>query len=268
MEKKTLNKSQQNFSFQVQDVLIQLHSRFDSGNLYRAEYILSKSNIPTFQIWSAKDNCETSFQAKNKNQWFYFCIQGLSKLKKKTIRIVLMHAVAKLNPISGNYEPHGIFKGDMRPVYCSSVYSNNQWERTGPLQCLKDDSSPTQVYFDFSLQRNTDTIIDGNSDDGVYFAMTYPYSYQELQNHLAMYERDIAAKQTNILLHRELLIETNDNNRVELLTITSHDENYQTESPEREPIFPHLFPESNILERPIDYIHKDIVFISARGLYL
>jgi cytosolic carboxypeptidase protein 5 len=104
-----------------------------------------------------------------------------------------------------------------------------------------------------------------NISGGVSFAFTYPYSYTMVQNDLNAYNDHVneMSSKDAIFYQRELLTNTPDNLRVDLITISSVD----GASSESEPILPDLFPDnisSNITLRPPIFPNKEIIFISAR----
>ena len=154
-----------------------------------------------------------------------------------------------------------LYRYDMRPVY-RSASTNNHWVRIRtPVKYQKeDDGAP--LSFEHTIEQSTNTIVS--------FAFTYPYSYTTLQNELNEYllhNRDKINHLENsncIYYHQELLTQSCDLLRVDLLTITSC-EGY---SEEHEPLLPDLFPElltpSSRLLRPHIFPSKEVIFISAR----
>ena len=139
-------------------------------------------------------------------------------------------------------------------------------------------------------------------DENIYFAFTYPYSYSQLQTELEALDRQyvdanndsnlinfVKADSSNInsnkhgrnrddvdkiYYHRELLTNSLDGRRIDLLTITSlltpnsinkaTDEKLQIE---REPLLPSLFPNQTSKRssnRPPIFAGKEVVFVSAR----
>lgn len=149
----------------------------------------------------------------------------------------------------------------------------------------KENSEFAQIFFEHSVEAN---------DEKIFFAFTYPYSYTLLQNELAELDTNYstpvsssatpratstsssssstttsstssapapAPKPHDIYYKRELVTESCDRRRIDLLTITSHEgANYK----ELEPLLSGLFPDSNPQSRPPEFPKKEVVFISAR----
>ena len=84
-----------------------------------------------------------------------------------------------------------------------------------------------------------------SSDTETYFAFTYPWSYTEDQTQLNNYENELK-NDPEIYFHREVLVYSREQRRVELITISSHTE----KTDEREKVLPDLFPEKSN-KRPI-----------------
>ena len=106
-----------------------------------------------------------------------------------------------------------------------------------------------------------------------YVAFTYPYSYRELQMYLSKLERKYAndkvesldaeklqASHHKIYFHRELVIRSLLNFRIDLLTITDT----SGISDEREATLDNLFPDHPHTLRPRVFKNKKVVFLSAR----
>ena len=106
-----------------------------------------------------------------------------------------------------------------------------------------------------------------------YVAFTYPYSYRELQMYLSKLERkygndgaidDLLEKEklpTNkIYFHRELVIRSLLNFRIDLITITDT----SGIGEEREATLDNLFPDHPHTPRPRLFKNKKVVFLSAR----
>lgn len=119
----------------------------------------------------------------------------------------------------------------------------------------KEASNP-QLFFEHGVEV---------ADDKIFFAFTYPYTYTMVQNELAQLDaahvNNLQEKGT-IFYQRELVTNSLDNRRIDLLTITSVDGRSTTE---HEPLLSGLFPESRRMEeRPPVFPEKEIVFVSAR----
>ena len=94
-------------------------------------------------------------------------------------------------------------------------------------------STDKEIEAQFNFHFNFD-----NKTIPVYFAMTYPYSYSELQDDLALLEK-AATFQRSIYFKRELLVKSYEGRRIDLLTISSHSSN--REKPE-DKVHAGLFP--------------------------
>jgi len=215
-----------------------ISSNFDNGNLAKAERVPNKSY--EYKIWTAPDNMNSSFQSRH-CAWFHFVVTGLPL--GCVLRIQLVNAA--------NHT--GLYKHDMRPVYRSSS-TNQKWQRIkSSVRFSKVDDINFMVF-----EHGVDT-----ENDAIYFAFTYPYSYSTLQNELAaMMESHTNDFDTSdsIFCQRELLTESCDGRRIDLLTISSME---GVALKEKEPLLPGLFPENDCKRCPV-FMNKDIIFISAR----
>lgn len=119
------------------------------------------------------------------------------------------------------------------------------------------ESDNAQLYFEHSIDADNDKI---------YFAFTYPYSYTQMQTELNNYDihqnrMDAAG---SIFYTRELLTQSCDGRRLDLLTITSVD---GADLSEREPLLPGLFPDTLSAaksQRPPIFPNKEVIIVSAR----
>lgn len=176
-------------------------SKFDNGNLYRVEK--SESRRSEYLLWTTPDNMGAEF-ASNHCAWFYFSV---SKLTKGTnIRLQIMNASNHMT----------LYKQDMRPVYrCAST--NNKWLRIrNSVRFSKLENSAT-LYFDHSIE--------SESDDTIYFAFTYPYTYTMVQSDLALIDKKVKKLSVigSLYAHREVIAQTPDGLNVDLITITNVD---------------------------------------------
>jgi hypothetical protein len=121
-----------------------------------------------------------------------------------------------------------------------------------------------------------------SDDDEVFFALCYPWRYDECQSRLEVIESihcplsggtggesppvpvsENAADPSKIYFHRELLVNSLEGRRVDLITLSDH----HGIQPEREALFgqPQLFPDSKRGHvRPQKFAGKRVVFVSAR----
>jgi cytosolic carboxypeptidase protein 5 len=99
----------------------------------------------------------------------------------------------------------------------------------------------------------------GPQDDETFFAFTFPWSYTEDQELLDNYETELK-DDSDIYFHRELLVMTKEERRVEVVTISSR--LFITDK--REKLTIGLFPEADSKPRAFMFEKKKYVMISAR----
>ncbi len=93
-------------------------------------------------------------------------------------------------------------------------------------------------------------------EETTYFALTFPFSYSDVQNILDGYEKSYN-NHPKIYFHRELLTTSLEGRRIDLLTITSREEALRViEDP-----LPGLFPGAG--PRPPRF-NKPTIFVTAR----
>ena len=202
-----------------------------------------------FQIWTRPDCQGTEFENGNRT-WFYFGVKG------GPVGAVLKFTVMNLNKQSK------LFSQGMAPVF--KIQGKSTWER------IRDPPTYSNQENNFNMSFKFRTLDDPNSL--VYFAFTYPYTYKELQTDLAKLDKKYscvnhtwpslqALPSTGIYYHRELVIKSLENRRIDLLTITGMNNIQQT----KEPLLSNLFPEhKDVSSRPHKFSNKKTVFLSAR----
>jgi len=94
------------------------------------------------------------------------------------------------------------------------------------------------------------------AEEITYFALTYPFSYDDCQKMLNEYEVQFE-KHHKIYFHREHLINSLEGRRIDLLTITAKEKGIT----EVEDTIPDLFPEGK--PRPLKF-NKPVIFVTAR----
>ncbi|EAR88956.3 zinc carboxypeptidase family protein (macronuclear) [Tetrahymena thermophila SB210] len=200
-------------------------SRFESGNLMYAFQRRDPKYSDEYDLIICND-----INSKGYAQWFYFSI---SKTKKdKTIKLNLVNHSKK----------QSLFKNGMKPAIFSVKKNKNEkeksWERGGnnvkyyQNQILKEETYDNYYYtLSFSYTFEYD-------DDVVYFAMSYPYSYTQMINHLNTTIEKCQLTQPLIQIKKEILCHTISNNAVPLLTITNKEkdqiEKGKTQNPPNE----------------------------------
>lgn len=117
-----------------------------------------------------------------------------------------------------------------RPVF--KVGDHGRWVKMSePADILLSADKEIEAQFNFDFSFDNKTI-------PVYFAMTYPYGYSDLQNDLDRLET-ASNFMPSIYFKRELLVRSYEGRRVDLLTISSHSND--SGKPE-DKIHPELFP--------------------------
>ncbi|XP_018332039.1 cytosolic carboxypeptidase-like protein 5 [Agrilus planipennis] len=229
---------------------------FDSANIAKVEFVPPNENTVAstansarqkhveqpdieFNIWTKPDCCGTEFENAYRT-WFHF------GMKANTPSSVLV----KINMVDINKQQKMYGQG-MCPVY-KVIPGKANWERIHDKPIYNNDDR--SLSFKYKTPENPESI--------TYFAFTYPFSYNDIQNSL----RTIDAKylsasghNDDIYYYRECLCYSLEGRKVDLLTITS----YYNISKERETRLKHLFPETHLV-RPFKFTGKPIIFISAR----
>ena len=201
-------------------------SDFDSGNLGRVE----KAAPELYHVWTAPDCAETLAEATCRS-WFYFRVTAPKG-------VMLTMVVKNLN-LQGK-----IFREGHRPVYCGA---DAVWTRLGGLityQAAGEDLTLFEVTFRHHF-----------TEESIYFAFSYPWSYEQNQEFLGSL---VARAAPELYIHRENLINSLEGRRCDILTISSH--NCITDQRESHPS--PLFPEGN---RPFRFQDsKKVVFVTGR----
>ena len=241
--------------------------------------------LPTdysFRIRTRPDCAGTEFENGNRT-WFYFGFRGGPSTgiddpkdidSYPTLRFTLMNLNKQSKLFSQGHSPvvlvvplpHTIHSYGKDKLLLKQHYPQT-WER------IRD--KPTYWTLN-NEQRNFVASFRMRCDPRAttYVAFTYPYSYRELQIFLSKLERkhandstfhekiqtQIDDKFSKLYFHRELLIRSLLNFRVDLLTIT--DSNGMSE--EREPQLENLFPDHPHTVRPRIFNNKKVIFVSAR----
>ena len=92
--------------------------------------------------------------------------------------------------------------------------------------------------------------------ESTYFAFTYPFSYTDCQEMLDKYEK-LYSNNTKIYFNRELIAESLEGRRIDLITITKKDRDVKT----YEDIIPGLLLKND--SRPLKF-NKPVIFVIAR----
>ncbi|CAM9332113.1 unnamed protein product [Sphacelaria rigidula] len=155
-----------------------------------------------------------------------------------------------------------LYKHGMTPVF--RLAGNPHWARLKQRISFEENGRYLQLQFQFRFTRDLEE---------VFFAYCFPHSYEDCQRDLDDLEdqarRSGMAVQPLLTpkpgptgyFHRELLIRTAEGRRIDLITVTD----CHGISDEREPrINEQLFPDLPSRRRPLEFVGKDVVFVSAR----
>uniref|UniRef100_UPI0037E94700 cytosolic carboxypeptidase-like protein 5 n=1 Tax=Semicossyphus pulcher TaxID=241346 RepID=UPI0037E94700 len=240
-------------------------SKFDSGNLARVEKVEKGSSSPPgdvapngsapsgsnitpdyeFNVWTQPDCAGTEHENGNRS-WFYFSVRGAAPGKLLKINVMNMNNQRKL------------YSQGMAPLV-RTLPGKNRWER------VRDRPTSEIVDNQFILSF-THRLLEVRGAT-TYFSFCFPFSYTECQEMLQQFDKSYpnaaqlspSSAPGTVYYHRELLCDSLDGNRVDLLTVT----NCSGMQEEREPRLPKLFPDTNT-PRPHRFPGKRVFFLSSR----
>eukprot|EP01012_Entosiphon_sulcatum_P011761 TRINITY_DN17261_c0_g1_i1.p1 TRINITY_DN17261_c0_g1~~TRINITY_DN17261_c0_g1_i1.p1 ORF type:complete len:652 (+),score=82.26 TRINITY_DN17261_c0_g1_i1:48-2003(+) len=182
-------------------------SDFDSGNLSRVERV----GAFEYSLWVSPDCAGTPYEQPY-TTWWFFSVQGAA----------LAGTTATFHLRNLNVQQK-LYSQDMRPVFCS-VPSASLWTRVPtPVIAQCDKLQSTMVV---TLTHTFPRKCDGG--EVFYFAFTYPYSYQHLQDQLAHWVQHHPPKDfpsalpSDILFQRETLCLSAEGRLVDLIAITNY----------------------------------------------
>ncbi|XP_047244787.1 cytosolic carboxypeptidase-like protein 5 isoform X3 [Girardinichthys multiradiatus] len=244
---------------------IEFSSKFDSGNLARVEKVekgntsppsdapsvgssLSGPNLTPdyeFNMWTQPDCAGTEYENGNRS-WFYFSVRGAMPGKLLKINVMNMNNQRKL------------YSQGMAPLV-RTLPGKNRWERIR-------DRPTTEIVNNQFILSFTHRLLDVRGAT-TYFSFCYPFSYTECQEMLQQLDESYpkaaqlspSSAPGTVYYHRELLCNSLDGNRVDLLTVT----NCSGMQEEREARLPKLFPDTNT-PRPHRFPDKRVFFLSSR----
>lgn len=122
-------------------------------------------------------------------------------------------------------------KMGFRPVY--KVGDEGHWKKMSePADIVQNGMKEIEAHFFFEFECENKTV-------PIYFAMCYPYSCMDLQKDL-MHCDERMKNHKSIYYKREVLVKSYEGRRIDLLTITSQEQ--QTGKVE-DRVHPKLFPE-------------------------
>ncbi|XP_070781950.1 cytosolic carboxypeptidase-like protein 5 isoform X2 [Enoplosus armatus] len=240
-------------------------SKFDSGNLSRVEKVEKSSSSPPtdiapggsapsgsnltpdheFNVWTQPDCAGTEHENGNRS-WFYFSVRGAAPGKILKINVMNMNNQRKL------------YSQGMAPLV-RTLPGKNRWER------VRDRPTSEIVDNQFILSF-THRLLEVRGAT-TYFSFCFPFSYAECQEMLQQLDGSYpnaaqvgpSSAPGSVYYHRELLCDSLDGNRVDLLTVT----NCNGMQEEREPRLPKLFPDAKT-PRPHRFSGKRVFFLSSR----
>jgi len=234
-------------------------SRFEGGNLMFAD----KVGPGEYNLWIAPDCYKTTFETKQRVSFYFKVInvnlQGFPS-RNITLRIMNMNSLEHKN-----------YREGMVPVYLSTS-NNNIWQYLpSPLTEINKVNNKT---IEISFQYNFNLV---DSQKGVYFAFTFPYTYSDCQTFVDYLERTYALH-PSIYFHRELLTYSPEGRRLDVITITNHDNYSLNPTPPYilEPMLTDLFPThppqlkepplltNRNVHRPYVFRNKGYILLSAR----
>ncbi|XP_067121119.1 cytosolic carboxypeptidase-like protein 5 isoform X2 [Centruroides vittatus] len=198
-----------------------------------------------FNIWLHADCAGTPYENTNRT-WFHFGIQGGYPETLIKINIVNMNRQIKL------------FGYGMTPVY-RIVPGKERWNRI-PRKPIIQGVEDNNFILTFCHKLPSD------SNATIYFAFTFPFTYSECQDMLNTIDKNYLSgayktenSEDDIYYYRELVCNSLDGHRIDLLTITSQ----HGKTDELESTLPHLFLDSS-QPRCHKFVGKRVIFISSR----
>jgi hypothetical protein len=193
---------------------LKFNSSFESGNLSKAV----KVNENEYDLYLEYDT-----ETQGYTQWFYFSVKSYKA--KHTVKFNILNMS----------KPNSLFTKGLQPLYFSSKTSKN-WQRGGSEISYLSNSIPRKTitpgqpttYFTLSF-----TFTFTHSDERVFFAQSYPYTYNQLTNYLQ--EIRITSK---LILKVSNLCKTLAGNDCPLVTITENIDQYEeTKKNDRKVVF-------------------------------
>ncbi|KAM3136319.1 Cytosolic carboxypeptidase-like protein 5 [Paramecium bursaria] len=204
---------------------IKFSSCFDSGNLGSVRKESTNKFLLTIQCDSS-NNKQTNYRT-----WFYFSVEGVDDDTILTFVILNMQ------------NQFGLFREGMQPVY----RGNNEWQRIKlPCQYRLLPEGPFELTFRHHF----------TSQQKIYFAFSYPWSYQESE-FLTKQLEDQSKNLQDIYFKNNTLMYSKEGRKITLLTITTNNNQLKYEEPIQS-LFP--IPSEG---RPMCF-KKKYIFVSAR----
>ncbi|EAR84877.2 zinc carboxypeptidase family protein (macronuclear) [Tetrahymena thermophila SB210] len=181
---------------------LRMDSSFESGNLFAAYQIGPKEYDLVLQ---------NDTNSKGNTQWFFFSVQGTQK--NQIVRFNIVNLMKN----------DSLFNYGMRPVVFSKKKNEQEqqgWFRGGfnisyfKNQILRE-SQEKKTYYTLQFSYKFE-----NSNDTVYFAHCYPYTYTDLNNYLSGLLSSNPSEMSKICQRKKLCL-TLAKNKCDILTITA-----------------------------------------------
>ena len=208
------------------------NSEFESGNMEQVRRV----NAGHFRVKIGSDRVKNEELAEKKN-WFYFEVSGVKRSGKVRLSI---------GTLNRNWS---MWKHGLVPVYKSSL-RNGQWR-------IFDLSETSLIMKKKGLWLELEYPFE--EGERVAFALTYPYTTRKLARYLDKIETQVAGLESDLIIHRDTLINSNLDQPVELLWIGSRSN--QTSRKMRK--MKNLFPDGR-KSRPFMFKNRCNVIVSAR----
>ncbi|KAG7163114.1 Cytosolic carboxypeptidase-like protein 5-like, partial [Homarus americanus] len=191
-----------------------------------------------FNLWTRPDCAGTEYENNNRT-WFFFGIKGGAVGNRVRLNVMNLNKQSKL------------YSQGMQPVMqCISNTRPPRWERIKDRCTYRSEENSTVITWVHTVNEACAV---------THYAFTYPFTYSELQTVLESLDRRFPPGCPSLYYHRELLIYSLDHWRVDLVTVSSHNDRVE----EREDRLPGLFPLAD-QPRPHRFPNKKVVFVSAR----
>eukprot|EP00049_Salpingoeca_infusionum_P000185 m.37923 g.37923 ORF g.37923 m.37923 type:complete len:1151 (+) comp10143_c0_seq1:203-3655(+) len=180
---------------------LMFESRFESGNLASAHRVRD-----TYE-YDLLTSCD--LYTTRHNQWFYFRVTNMTAGTKYRINI------------NNFLKPDSLYNHGMQPVLYSEKAAKTEgkgWHRQGTNVCYFQNRTPVpakpgRFYYTLSFE-----VVFEHTNDVVYLAHCYPYTYTMLQRYLTKLLRD---PQRSAVVRQRVLCRTLANNVCDLLTVTN-----------------------------------------------
>lgn len=189
------------YTLVVPDDCLRFDSKFESGNLRRAIRV----NDREYNLY-----LEFDIETKGYTQWFYFCVSNCKI--GQSVRFNIVNLI--------KYE--SLYNNGMKPLVFSEK-SNRSWHRDcSAVSYYKNNiprSTKNQARYYYTL---TFTYHFKHSEDRVFFAHCYPYTYTDLSNYLSMLSSSHYSKHVRI----DTLCQTLTGNNCPVITITNNVSTY------------------------------------------